>query len=140
MKLTEADMKNKKRILSSEEGIGLVEIIIAILIFAIGISAAIQILPVSNVSTTRSRNITLATNLAQEKVEELAAVPFGHAELAAGTHSDPDNPIDRHFTRSWNVTDDIPLTGMKQLDVTVSFNAMSADSSVTLSTYITSRR
>jgi Tfp pilus assembly protein PilV len=124
----------------SEDGIGLVEIIIAMLIFSIGISVAIQTLPVSNVSTTRSRNITLATNLAQEKIEELKAVPFSHADLAAGGHTDPDNPLERHFTRSWNVTDDVPLTGMKELDVTVSFNAMSADSSVTLTTYITSRR
>jgi Tfp pilus assembly protein PilV len=132
--------REKLEILRRDDGIGLVEIIIAMLIFAIGIAAAIQTLPVSNVSTTRSRNITLATNLAQEKIEELEAVPFGHADLAAGSHTDPDNPIDRHFTRSWNVTDDIPITGMKELDVTVSFNAMSADSSVTLTTFITSRR
>lgn len=126
--------------LKSEKGIGLVEIVIAILIFAIGISAAMQTLPVSNASTTKSRNITKATNLAQEKIEELAAAPMSHAELAAGNHTDPDNPIERHFNRSWDVTDNVPLVDMKRLSVTVSFQSGSADSTVTLTTYLTSRR
>lgn len=140
MKSINKNRMGKAGMIRSEDGIGLVEIIIAMLIFAIGISAAIQILPVSNASTTRSRNITIATNLAQEKIEEMSGVPFSHGDLAAGTHTDPDNPLKEHFTRSWNVVDDVPLTGMKALDVTVSFNAKSADSTVTLTTYITSRR
>ena len=140
MKSINEKIKERKSVIGSDDGVGLVEIIIAMLIFAIGISAAIQTLPVSNASTTRSRNITLATNLAQEKIEELSGVPFSHADLVAGTHTDPDNPLEVHFTRSWNVVDDIPITGMKEVDVTVSFNAQSADSTVTLSTYITSRR
>lgn len=126
--------------LQSQKGIGLVEIIIAILIFAIGISAAIRTLPESNTATTRSRNLTIATNLAQEKIEELMGAPFSDAQLNAGAHSDPRNPLERIFTRTWSVTDNVPLTDMKRIAVTVTYTSGSDDNSVTLTTYLTSRR
>jgi Tfp pilus assembly protein PilV len=126
--------------LNSQKGAGLVEILIAILIFALGISMAMQMLPSSNVATTRGRNITKATNIAQEKVEELMSIAFSDADLTAGTHVDSDNPLDVHFTRSWAVVDNVPIQGMKKVDVTVSFQTASLDSTVTLSTLLTSRR
>ena len=126
--------------LKSQRGIGLIEIIIAMLLFAVGITAAMRTLPDSNRATSHARNITIATNLAQEQIERLMGTEYNDAVLAAGSHTDPDNPIERHFTRSWIVADDSPLTGMKQIAVTVSFNTGSADSSVTLNTLLTSRR
>jgi Tfp pilus assembly protein PilV len=127
--------------LKSEKGIGLIEIIIAMLIFAIGITAAIRTLPVSNTATTRSKNLTTATNLAQQKIEELMGVPYSDAELNAGDHNDQDNPLERIFTRTWTVTDNTPVPDMKTVTVTVTYQAGSSnDNSVTLSTYLTSRR
>jgi type IV pilus assembly protein PilV len=127
--------------LKSEKGIGLIEIIIAMLIFAIGITAAIRTLPVSNTATTRSKNLTTATNLAQQKIEELMGIPYSDAELNAGDHNDADNPLERIFTRTWTVTDNTPVPDMKTITVTVTYQAGSdSDNSVTLSTYLTSRR
>lgn len=124
----------------SEKGIGMIEILIAMLIFGIGITAAIRTLPVSNRAASRSRNLTMATNLAQEKIEELMSIPFDDADLAAGGHVDPDNPLDRIFTRTWSVANDVPLAEMKRVDVTVSYDTDNPDNSVTLTTYLTSRR
>jgi Tfp pilus assembly protein PilV len=126
--------------LKSEKGIGLIEIIIAMLIFAIGITAAIRTLPVSNTATTRSRNLTISTNLAQQKIEELMGMPFSDASLTAGAHDDPDNPIERIYTRTWVVTDNDPVVDMKTVTVTVTYVSGSTDNSVTLSTYLTARR
>jgi prepilin-type N-terminal cleavage/methylation domain-containing protein len=126
--------------LKSQQGITLVEIMIAVMIFGIGIGMAMRTLPESSATTTRGRNITIATNLAAEKVEELMSLPFLDGDLAQGAHSDSDNPIDLHYNRSWNVTDDMPMQGMKQVNVTVSFPTASTDSTVTLDTFITSRR
>lgn len=126
--------------LKSEKGVGLIEIMIALVLFGMGISFALRTLPDSNVIMTRGRNITMATNLAQEKMEELMAVSYGDGDLNAGTHNDTENPIDRHFTRSWVVTDDTPLQSMKTVAVTVSFETASNDSSVTIRSFITSRR
>ncbi len=126
--------------LKSENGFGLIEILIALVLFGIGISFALRTLPDSNVAMTRGRNITTATNLAQEKIEELMGDTFSSTDLAAGNHADPVNPIDRHFTRSWSVTEDTPIQGMKTVAVSVSFETASRDSTVTLTTFITSRR
>ena len=124
----------------SEKGIGMIEIIIAILIFGIGITAAIRTLPVSNRAASRSRNLTMATNIAQEKIEELMSIDFDSADLAAGDHNDPDNPLERIFTRTWSIVDSAPIADMKRVDVTVSYESDNPDNSVTLTTYITSRR
>ena len=126
--------------LKSEQGVTLVEIMIAMVIFALGVSLAMRMLPESNVATTRGRNLTKATNFAQEKIEHLMAANFAEADLDAGDHVDPDNPIDNHFSRSWNVQTDTPISGMKRVAVTVSFETASKDSSVTLTTFVTSRR
>jgi prepilin-type N-terminal cleavage/methylation domain-containing protein len=127
-------------LLKSQKGIGLIEILVAMVLFGIGLSFAMRTLPDSNVIMTKGRNITKATQFAQEKIEALMSVPYSDADLAAGTHNDPDNPIDRNFTRSWTVTENAPLQSMKTVNVTVSFQTGSADSTVTVSTYITSRR
>ena len=126
--------------LKSQKGVGLIEILIAIVLFGIGVSLALRTLPESNVAMTRGRNITTATNFAQEKVEELMSIPFTDANLNSGAHNDPENPIDRSFTRSWTVTDDSPISGMKTVAVSVSFETGSSDSTVTVTTFITSRR
>jgi len=126
--------------LKSEKGVGLIEIIIAMLIFAIGITAAIRTLPVSNAATSRANNLTKATNLAQQKIEELMGAPFNNADLTAGVHNDQDNPLERIFTRTWNVTDNDPVADMKTVTVTVTYLSGSNDNAVTLSTYLTSRR
>ena len=126
--------------MKSEKGIGLVEIIIAMLIFAIGITAAIRTLPVSNTATTRARNLTMSTNLAQQKIEELMGALLNDAELTAGAHNDQNNPIERIYTRTWTVTDNDPIVDMKSVTVTVTYLSGSDDNSVTLSTYLTSRR
>lgn len=124
----------------SEKGIGLVEIIIAMLIFAVGITAALRTLPDSNRAASRSRNLTISTNLAQEKIEELMGMPFTNTDLDAGDHKDPLNPLDTHYNRIWTVTDDQPLPDMKSVTVTVIYDGGSKDNSVTLTTYLTSRR
>ena len=126
--------------LKSQKGVGLIEIVIAMLIFGIGISAALRTLPDSNFATTRARNVSVATNLAQEKIEALMGTSLSSADLSAGTHNDPQNPLERHFTRTWTVTDNSPITDMKRLSVTVNYAGRGNDRSVTLTTFLTSRR
>jgi prepilin-type N-terminal cleavage/methylation domain-containing protein len=132
--------KEAAGMLKSQRGVGLIEIVIAMLIFGIGIAAAMRTLPDSNVATTRARNISVATNLAQEKIEELMGAPINSAELAPGNHADPRNPLERHFTRTWTVTDNVPLSSMKRLAVTVTYAGGGDDRSMTLTTFLTPRR
>jgi len=126
--------------LKSQKGVGLIEIVIAMLIFGIGISAALRTLPDSSFATTRARNVSVATNLAQEKIEALTGIPLTSADLSAGTHNDPLNPLERQFTRTWTVTNNSPIVDMKRLSVTVTYAGRGNDRSVTLTTFLTSRR
>lgn len=126
--------------LNNRNGATLVEIMIAMLIFGIGIIAAVRALPESSQKTTRSRNISKAVNLAQEKVEELMGVSWNHADLAAGAHVDPTNPIETHYIRSWSVQDNTPVESMKTISVSVTFPTSSADSVATLRTFRSQRQ
>ena len=126
--------------LKNQKGASLVEIMIALLIFGIGISMAMRLLPESNSATTRGRNLTKATNLAQEKIEELMGMPFGDTDLDDGAHADAGNPIQNNFTRSWNVAEDTPATNMKSVTVSVSFPTASTDSVAVLTSIITNSR
>jgi hypothetical protein len=65
---------------------------------------------------------------------------FSNADLTMGTHSDPNNPIERIFTRTWTVKDDSPVKDMKSVTVNVTYTSGSKDNSATLTTYLTSRR
>lgn len=123
----------------NQKGSSLIEIMVALVLFAIGISMAMRSLPAGNAKTTRSRNMTIAENLAQEKLEDLMALPYADADLSAGVHSDPDNPLRSHFRRTWQVTDNTPVEKMKLVSVSVSFPTAGTDSVRTLRTFISSR-
>jgi prepilin-type N-terminal cleavage/methylation domain-containing protein len=126
--------------LKNQRGASLVEIMVALVIFGIGLTMAIRSLPEGNAKTTRSRNMSIAVNLAQEKLEDLMALTFTDGDLTAGAHDDPDNPIRNHFTRSWTVVDDTPMDDMKSVSVSVSFPTASTDSVRTLRTFISARQ
>ena len=124
----------------SQKGFSLIEIMVTLVVFGIGISMALKMLPSSNAISTRSRNMTIATNLASEKLEGLMGFSYDHAELNAGNHQDPDNPIDQHYRRSWDVIVDNPVQGMKRISVSVTFPTAKRDSTVILNTFITTKR
>jgi Tfp pilus assembly protein PilV len=124
----------------NEKGASVVEIMVALVIFGIGMVAAARMLPESNAKTTRSRNKTIAVNLAQEKIEELMAEGYQDADLTAGDHDDTTNPIRNNFIRAWTITDDTPVVDMKLISVSVTFPTAGADSIATLRTYKSSRQ
>jgi len=124
----------------NERGVSLLEIMVALVIFSIGLVVAVRTLPESNAKTTQSRNRSIAVNLAQEGIETLMGRPFNHADLAAGNHDDPDNPIRNHFTRNWVVADATPVVGMKLISVSVSFPTSGEDSVATLRTFKSTRQ
>ena len=87
-------------------GFTIVEALVALTIFGIGTILLMQLAPRAVQYATRARVLSQANALAQAKVEELRALPQLHADLTAGAHQDPNNPIDGTFTRTWDVTED----------------------------------
>jgi hypothetical protein len=78
---------------------------------------------------------TVATDLAQEKMEELLTLRSSHADLNTGSHTDAGNPVRTTFNRYWTVTDDTPLVGMKKIEVTVTYPRGGGTRDITLVTY-----
>lgn len=124
-------------ILRSSSGVSLVEIMVALTVFTVGVTVAMKTLPQGNASTTKSRNMAVSTSLAEEKLEELLNMKYDDTHLADGMHMDSENLVDSHFTRSWSVAADSPVPGMKTLSVTVEYPPYGANDKVTLETAIT---
>ena len=109
------------------DGFSLVEAVVAAgllaiisLGFAIGADRAVRY-------NVYSRSLAAATTLAHDKVEELQSKVSTDAQLTAGAHVDATNPLKANgtggglYTRTWNVTNDVPATGLKTVQVTIAW-------------------
>ena len=115
--------------LEAQSGFTLIEILVAMAIFSIGVLG----FAISTISVTqgnqKSYNIALANAFAQDKLEELKALP---ASLASGSDTISSG---LSFSRSWTVTANSPISGMHKIDVTVTWTDYQSHS-ITLSSAI----
>ena len=123
--------------LRNRSGFTLTEVMIALLVFGIGLVGLAAALPNGMQSREKARRMSVATFLTKEHVERLRAVSFDDPDLAAGVHTDPDNPIDGIFRRRWQVQNDSPVIGMKRVTVSVTFVTDGPDSQAITVTQLT---
>lgn len=110
------------------DGFSLVEAIAAagllsvvMLGFALGTDRAVRY-------NAYSRTVAAATTLAHDKIEELQSKVATDPALTAGTHNDAGNPLSATgtaggiYTRTWVVTDNTPIAGIKTIEVTVTWS------------------
>jgi type II secretion system protein I len=97
------------------KGFTVIEVLVGMSIFAIAI-LAVAISSKSVIQTNQKNYFhTIATNLAQDKMEELKANPTTIA--SGGPITDVISSV--MFTRTWTVTADSPIAGVNRIDVTV---------------------
>ncbi|MGD9140023.1 MAG: prepilin-type N-terminal cleavage/methylation domain-containing protein [bacterium] len=119
----------------NEKGITLVELLIVCVVISFAFLGLANLFPVSMASLNESRMHTTAADFAQEKMEDLLELDGTHADLTAGTHNDPDNPIRSSFNRQWVVTDNTPANDLKTIEVTVTYPHGDKTRSVTLASF-----
>ena len=119
----------------NEKGFTLVELLIVCVVVSIAFLGLANLFPASMASLNESRMHTTAADFAQSKMEDLLELDGAHADLTAGTHTDPDNPIRTTFNRSWTVADNTPANGLKQVEVTVTYPHGDKTRSVTLASF-----
>lgn len=117
---------------ASEDGFTLVEAMVALMIFGIGTIMLMQLAPKATQYANHGRKLSEANGLAQGLVEELRVLPPQDPGLQAGTYSDS---TDTGFVRTWEITDNTPIEGMKRVEVNVSFETLNADSVATVVTF-----
>ncbi len=128
---------NRRSVLGGAKGLTLLEVLIAMAVFVIGI-LAVASMQISSVRNNTTGNITTqATQLARAKMEELKNVS-DVTTLASDT--DPNNPLDEDgnaggiFNRSWTVTNPLGGNISRQIVVTVGWNRRGQNRSVNLTT------
>jgi Tfp pilus assembly protein PilV len=112
-------------------GFSLIEVVFALTFLAVGILAVASMIPAGTRGVTQSRVLTSGLMAAQVKLEELKGKDF--TTLTAGTFSDTTSV----FTRTWVVTDSIPMAGCKKIDVTSTWTDSHGTQTAQLSSYVT---
>ena len=115
----------------SNEGFSLIEVVFALTFLAVGILAVAAMNPAGTRGVSQSRVVTSGLMAAQVKLEQLRGTTF--MALAPGTFSDTTSV----FTRTWTVTDSIPMTGCKRIQVTSRWTDSRGTQSTTLTSYVT---
>jgi type IV pilus assembly protein PilV len=111
---------------SGEKGFSILEILIAISIFAIGLLAVASLLITASSGNRVGNAYSTATMLAQRQIETLKSADIASPTLVAGVYADLNNPINENglnggiFTRSWTIVGNTPLS--RQISVTVAWN------------------
>lgn len=130
---------------TGEQGFSLIELLVAIMIFSIGIMAVASMQGNALGSGHDSRKMSGVTEKAMDAMEMLISLPYNDARLVAGNFApanaadgmdnDDDGVTDEagetgDYTLSWTVQDNTPFPNSRTIAVTVS--SVSANKQVTL--------
>ncbi len=119
-------IRDRARARHRAAGFSLIEVMIALMVFALGVLSLSLVVPMATKRVTSAGIQTRASSLAAERAETLLTTPYDHGDLTAGTHTDPANPVDGSYYIRWVVTDGQPITGCKRVKVTVSKRSVAA--------------
>ena len=115
---------NKQKIQMDFKGFTLIEVLIVMSIFSIGILAVAAMQMTSTKGNASARRMTEATALAENQIENLMQLPYGDEDLNPATNPHP-GPQGSPYTINWNVTEiDLDADGTndsKTIDVTVNW-------------------
>lgn len=126
--------------LRSQRGASMIELMIALVVLALGVLAVAQLFPAGARGQTKDRMTTAGSYYAQQKLETLQVLNWFDAALTdgrhpAGTATEPLGNTGK-WQRYYEVTTlAAPLDNLKKVTVTVTWNFMGARS-VTATTYL----
>lgn len=102
-----------------DAGFSLIEVLVAIVIFAIVSLATTNLMVGSTTMVARNDTTSEAINFAQMIMENLRNVPFDDMESGSDTFT---NPQGKEFNIVWDVAENAPANGMNTVNVSVSWD------------------
>ena len=117
-----------KIIKENQNGFTLIEVLIAMTVFAIGILgvAAMQLGAIKG--NSYSSHLTEATTLAQDKMEELMMLDYNDSKLDPGNYTKSPG----RYKIIWTIKDNVPATNTKTIDIRVTWVENGATKQVTI--------
>jgi prepilin-type N-terminal cleavage/methylation domain-containing protein len=116
------------------DGFSLLEVLVAISIFAIGILAVASMQLTSIQGNAFGNEMTAATFLAQAKLEELKSVSDVTTLADGADNIDVTGAAGGIFNRAWTVVDPAPTSARRRVTVTVTWSSGMGDHIVILRT------
>ena len=126
--------------LRSQEGVTLIELMMALVILSVGLMAVSQLFPEGSRGQVRDRLYSTANYYAQEKIEEVSGKNWSDPLLAIGRH-----PAAAFETLGTSATwlrfyqVDVmaaPLDNLRKVTVTVNWSVQTTSRSVSVVTYV----
>lgn len=128
---------DQRRNSDAQQGFTLIEVVVSMTVLAIGIMGLAIVFPLSVHDIGKSGTLTKAIELCTEKIEDLHMVAYDSPDLEPGiAHADTLNPIDGIYIRTWEVTENRPISGCKHVAVSVAWGE--TNRRVTISTVLAS--
>ena len=128
--MTKRSNDARRRTDGEDKGFSLLEVLFALTFLAVGIMAVASMIPAGTRGVSQSRVLTTGLMAAQVKMEDLKGTPF--LNLTPGTFTDTTSV----FTRTWTVTDSVPMAGCKKLTVTSRWIDSHGTQSTVLTSYV----
>jgi type IV pilus assembly protein PilV len=124
----------------SERGMTLVELMIALVVLAVGVLTLARLFPSASSTQLRGRMMTAGNYYAREKLEELSALAWADTALNAGRHPSATGVealgTGGAWKRYYNVTVmAAPLAELKSVTITVRWSTTKTESTTT-TTYL----
>ena len=126
---------------SDQRGATLIELMMALVVLALGVLAVAQVFPAGTRSQIKDSLMSSASYYAQETIEDVGTMTWSDPNLAPGRHP-PGAAEDSLGTlgtwrRHYDVADmAAPLDNLRKVTVTVSWNHLGNARQVTATTYV----
>jgi Tfp pilus assembly protein PilV len=124
----------------NNDGFGIVEVLIAIFLLAVAMLGLVTLQSRGIRGNDLGNRTSQAIALAQDKVEDLINDNATGQTLAAGTDTDIDETGSAGgiFDRNWQIQNDTPVTNSQTLVVTVTWNDIGGNHTVTMNGIVSS--